>query len=50
MKYILSISVLLSSFAFSAMIYEFDNEADEVRFNDLIKGNKMSKMYIRILV
>ena len=43
MKYILSISVLLSCFAFSAMIYEFDNEADEIRFNDLIKEIRCPK-------
>ena len=43
MKYILSISVLLSCFAFSAMIYEFDNEADETRFNDLIKEIRCPK-------
>ena len=43
MKYILSISVLLSSFAFSAMIYEFDNESDEIRFNDLIKEIRCPK-------
>ena len=43
MKYILSISVLISSFAFSAMIYEFDNEVDEIRFNDLIKEIRCPK-------
>ena len=43
MKYILSIGVLLSSFAFSAMIYEFDNESDEIRFNDLIKEIRCPK-------
>ena len=43
MKYILSISVLLSCFAFSAMIYEFGNEADEIRFNDLIKEIRCPK-------
>ena len=43
MKYILSISVLLSCFAFSAMIYEFDNEVDEIRFNDLIKEIRCPK-------
>ena len=43
MKYILSISVLLSCFAFSAMIYEFDNEADEIRFNVLIKEIRCPK-------
>jgi len=43
MKYILSISVLLSCFAFSAIIYQFDNEADETRFNDLIKEIRCPK-------
>ena len=43
MKYILSISVLLSCFVFSAMIYEFDNEVDEIRFNDLIKEIRCPK-------
>ena len=43
MKYIYSFCILLSCYTFSAIVYEFDNEADESRFNNLIKEIRCPK-------
>tara|TARA_Y100000746_G_C15449663_1_gene426548 strand:+ start:736 stop:1107 length:372 start_codon:yes stop_codon:yes gene_type:complete len=43
MKYILSFCILLSCYSFSAIVYEFDNTDDEIRFNNLIKEIRCPK-------
>jgi len=43
MKRILSFCIVLSCFSFSAMVYEFDNIDDEIRFNNLIKEIRCPK-------
>lgn len=43
MKYILSFCIVLSCYSFSAMVYEFDNTDDEIRFNNLIKEIRCPK-------
>jgi cytochrome c-type biogenesis protein CcmH len=43
MKYIYSFCILLSCYTFSAIVFEFDNEADESRFNNLIKEIRCPK-------
>ena len=43
MKHILSFCIVLSCYSFSAMVYEFDNTDDEIRFNNLIKEIRCPK-------
>ena len=43
MKYILSFCIVLSCNSFSAMVYEFDNTDDEIRFNNLIQEIRCPK-------
>tara|TARA_Y100000766_G_scaffold251550_1_gene235293 strand:- start:237 stop:608 length:372 start_codon:yes stop_codon:yes gene_type:complete len=43
MKYILSFCILLSCYSFAAIVYEFDNTDDEIRFNNLIKEIRCPK-------
>ena len=43
MKRILSFCIVLSCYSFSAMVYEFDNTDDEIRFNNLIKEIRCPK-------
>ena len=43
MKRILSFCIVLSCYSFSAMVYEFDNADDEIRFNNLIKEIRCPK-------
>ncbi len=43
MKHILSFCIVLSCYSFSAMVYEFNNTDDEIRFNNLIKEIRCPK-------
>ena len=43
MKHILSFCIVLSCYSFSAMVYDFDNIDDEIRFNNLIKEIRCPK-------